>query len=63
MGTLVDDPERILPRYDLVFAKGRCALEAMAAGCAVIVCDAVGLGEMVTHGSVEEMRRWNFGAR
>jgi len=28
-------PEELLPEYDLVFAKARCALEAMATGAAV----------------------------
>jgi hypothetical protein len=62
-GTAVDRPELVLPRYDLVFAKARCALEAMAVGAAVIVADASGLGGMVTPANVEEMRRLNFGLR
>jgi hypothetical protein len=33
-GIPVADPESILPAYDLVFAKARCALEAMSVGCA-----------------------------
>ena len=57
------DPERLLPGFDLVFAKARCALEAMATGCAVIVCDTSGLGTMVTSANVRELRRWNFGFR
>ena len=40
-------PEELLPKYDLVFAKARCALEAMATGCAVVLCDFAGLGSMV----------------
>jgi hypothetical protein len=56
-------PEDVLPAYDLVFAKARCALEAMAVGSAVIVCDAWGLGPMVTRAQVEHLRRWNFGIR
>jgi hypothetical protein len=56
-------PERLLPGYDLVFAKARCAIEAMATGCAVILCDAGGLGAMVTSANVRDLRRWNFGAR
>ena len=30
VGNLVDHPENVLPSYDVVFAKARCALEAMA---------------------------------
>jgi hypothetical protein len=41
-------PERHLPEFDLVFAKARCAMEAMVCGCAVILCDVRGLGELVT---------------
>jgi Glycosyltransferase Family 4 len=62
-GTATDVPESLLIGYDLVFAKARCALEALSVGCAVIVCDAVGLGRAVTPENLEEMRRWNFGAR
>jgi hypothetical protein len=56
-------PEDVLPQYDLVFAKARCAIEAMAAGCAVILCDAAGSGPMVTMADYEALRAWNFGAR
>jgi hypothetical protein len=56
-------PEDLLPRYDLVFAKARAALEAMAVGAAVIVCDAHGCGPMVTTKNVEALRPWNFGFR
>lgn len=45
-------PESILGNYDLVFAKARCALEAMAVGTAVILCDTRGLGPMVTASEV-----------
>jgi hypothetical protein len=36
--------QEVLGRYDLVFAKAKCAIEAMVVGAAVIVCDANGLG-------------------
>ncbi len=62
-GRPIDRPEEVLPHYDLVFAKARCAIEALAAGCAVIVCDAQGLGGLVTASSLEAMRQLNFGAR
>jgi hypothetical protein len=58
-----DQPETLLPQYDLVFAKARAALEAMAVGNAVILCDARGLGTLVTSESVEQLRRLNFGMR
>lgn len=59
----LDHPEEVLPRYDLVFGKARCALEAMACGAAVIVCDTRGLAGMVTTAGVAAMRELNFGAR
>jgi hypothetical protein len=62
-GNPTPHPEKILEAYDLVFAKGRCALEALAVGAAVIVCDAKGLGPMVTSGEFPELRRYNFGIR
>jgi glycosyl transferase family 4 len=57
------EPETVIGRYDLVFAKARCALEAMAVGTAVILCDFRGAGQMVTSADVGELQRWNFGAR
>jgi hypothetical protein len=56
------NPERILPEYDLVFAKARCALEATAVGCATVLCDATGAGPMVTSRNFAELRRMNLGA-
>ena len=55
--------ERVLDQYDVVFAKARCAIEAMASGAAVIVTDYAGLAGMVTSEEFERMRSLNFGAR
>lgn len=63
VGKLSSRPEEALLNYDLVFAKARCALEAMAVGNAVILCDEFGLGPMVTSTEVAELRKWNFGMR
>ena len=56
-----------LPAYfhshDLVFASARSALEAMAAGCAVIVMDGRGFAGLVTHDMVSSWRQNNFGLR
>lgn len=57
------DPEKWLGDYDLVFAKGRSAMEAMACGAAVITCDAVGMAGMVTPKNFATWRRLNFGVR
>jgi hypothetical protein len=56
-------PESILGNYDLVFAKARCAQEALAVGAAVILCDARGSGPLVTASELERLRRLNFGIR
>jgi hypothetical protein len=56
-------PESILVDYDLVFAKAKAALEALAIGASVILCDATGVGPMVTTRNVEELRSLNFGVR
>lgn len=62
-GRPTDSPESLLPGYDLVFAKARSALEALAVGCAVILCDASGLGPLVTPGEYDRLRPLNFGFR
>jgi Glycosyltransferase Family 4 len=56
-------PELLIGGYDLVFAKARCALEAMAVGAAVVLSDTPGLGPLVTSAEVADLRPWNFGAR
>jgi glycosyltransferase involved in cell wall biosynthesis len=63
VGRTLDDPERRLAEYDVVFAKARCAIEAMAAGCAVIAVDEAGYGGLVTHEDVDWMLDWNIGDR
>lgn len=54
-------PEEILPAYDLVFGKARCVLEALAVGCAAVICDVAGIGGLVTPESFARLRRLNFG--
>jgi hypothetical protein len=56
-------PEEILQKYDLVFAKAKAAIEAMATGASVIVCDYRGLGGMVTILNMEHFRKFNFGMK
>jgi Glycosyltransferase Family 4 len=57
------EPEKLLREYDLVFAKGRTALEALAVGAAVVVYWWRRLGPMVTAEGLEGLRRDNFGVR
>ena len=56
-------PEAVLGDYDIVFAKARCALEALAVGAAVVLCDFRGVGPMVTSDELARLRALNFGHR
>jgi glycosyl transferase family 4 len=60
-GDFIPHPESVLPAYDVVFAKARCALEAMAVGNAVVLCDFAGVGPMVTSSDFDRLRALNFG--
>lgn len=62
-GNVAMRPQDILGQYDIVFAKARCALEALAVGSAVVLCDTAGVGPMVTTGEMDQLRRLNFGVR
>jgi hypothetical protein len=61
-GNAVPNPETILPHYDIVFAKARCALESLAVGSAVVLCDVAGVGPMVSTANYDALRPMNFGA-
>jgi hypothetical protein len=54
------NPEDVIPQYDVVFAVGRSALEALACGCAVILVDHHGLGGIVTLDNFGHLRECNF---
>ena len=62
-GNVAARPQEVLGQYDIVFAKARCALEAMAVGSAVVLCDIKGAGPMVTASELDRLRRLNFGIR
>ncbi len=59
--TAISQPEKVLSEYDLVFAKGRSALEAMAVGVAVVLCDREGSGPLVDTKNFAALRPLNFG--
>jgi hypothetical protein len=61
VGNSISHPENMLGQYDIVFAKARAAMEAMAVGTAVILCDFQGLGPMVTSAEFDRLRLLNFG--
>lgn len=60
-GNATETPERTLLDYDIVFAHGRAALEALAIGAAVICCDKQGAAPMVTTTNLDWFRLNNFG--
>jgi hypothetical protein len=62
-GAVVAEVEDLLPRYDLVFASALSALEAMACGRAVIVCDGRGLAGFCDRALWAAGRPLNFGLR
>jgi hypothetical protein len=62
-GSVSARPQDILGQYDIVFAKARCALEALAVGSAVVLCDTAGVGPMVTTSEMSKLRQLNFGVR
>ena len=54
-------PEKEIGQYDLVFAIGRSALEALAVGTAVVLCSAAGVGPLVTVNELDRLRALNCG--
>jgi hypothetical protein len=61
VGRPVDAPEQVLPHYDVVFGKAKAALEAMAVGTAVVLCDFGGVGPLVHSTAFDALQRLNFG--
>lgn len=60
-GNPLHDPQDVLPLYDVVFALGRCALEAMACGCAVIIADHAGMYRLIDTHCFDNALINNFG--
>ena len=56
----VPDPENVLHGYDLVFASGRSAIDALASGCAVIVLGRNSCGPLVCVDNFSALRDSNF---
>lgn len=62
-GTAIKNPEEVVGNYDIVFAKAKAAIEAIATGANVIACDFRGLGGMVTAQNYRHFRDYNFGMK
>jgi len=56
-------PGALLARQDIVFARGRSAIEAMGVGAAVILAEPGRLGPMVTRANFDYLQRQNFAMR
>jgi hypothetical protein len=63
VGKVCAHPEKVLGEYDLIFACGRSALEALAVGTAVILCHKMAAGPLVTAADLDRLRAVNFGLR
>ena len=63
LGRPCEQPEKVLGDYDIVLAKGRTALEALATGTAVILFVRRALGPLVTADELERLLPLNFGVR
>lgn len=61
VGRLLDAPEAAMGGYDLIFASGLTAMEAMACGRACIVLDARGMAGMCLSERFDQFRLRNFG--
>lgn len=59
-GRATERPESLLQDYDLVFASGLSALEALACGCAVVVLGRTSCGALVGDANFDRFRRVNF---
>jgi len=55
--------ETIIGQYDVVFAKGRAAMESLVVGTAVVPYALGRVGEMVTSGDLNRLMTLNFGVR
>jgi hypothetical protein len=59
-GTHIAHPEAVLPTYDLVFASGKSAIDALACGCAVVVLGRTSCGTLVMPDNYQRLREVNF---
>jgi hypothetical protein len=63
VGNNVTEPEKLLGKYDIVFAKSRAAAEALTVGTAVVIYCMRSVGPMVTASELERLLPLNFGIR
>lgn len=63
VGRQCERPEELIAEYDVVFAKARTALEALAVGTSVVIYWWRRLGPVVTTAELDRLRLDNFGMR
>lgn len=63
VGELMQYPEQVIPQFDIVFASGLTAIEALSCLRPVVVCDGRGLAGIVTLQNYAKWRKQNFGLR
>lgn len=59
----VTKPENILSKYDIIFTSGMAAIEALASGAAVILCDGRGAFGIVTTSNYKYVQEHNLGLK
>lgn len=59
-GTRIEGPQNVLPAYDLVFAAGISAIEALGCGCAVVVIGMTSCGALVDPDNLDRHIASNF---
>ncbi|TLD71197.1 glycosyltransferase family 4 protein [Phragmitibacter flavus] len=57
---MINNPQEVLSTYDVVFASGLSAIDALASGCAVIVVGANGCGPLICRENYDRLRTVNF---
>jgi hypothetical protein len=57
------DPEFYLNNYDIIFAKAKASMEAIATGAGTIICDYRGLAGMVKSQNFWHYKKFNFGMK
>jgi len=63
MGHSIFNPEKVLLNYDFVFAKAKAAMESLATGAAVILCDFAGMEKIAAPFNFEYLQKYNFGRK
>jgi hypothetical protein len=59
----VTAPENLLFKYDLIFTSAMSAIEALASGASVIICDGRGAFGMVQQSNYRYLQEYNFGLK